>query len=414
MTTTVADVPEALRVDFDIYDPSLAHPVDRLNEEVQRLAEIGPVVWSETHGGHWIVTRYAEAQDVLRNPEQFSSWPGFLEAHESIRVIPMEIDPPDHAGFRQALQSLFSPTRMRELETQIRSIVGELLDGFAGAGEVEFVSAFARELPARVFLALMGWPIADAPMFSEASEAFLLGKPGASAEEADAAHVQGQIQLFNYFSGVVSSRRDQPGSDVTQSIMDTPVALSEGTRILTDVELYVLFFALLIAGMHTVRGSLSWSMIHLSSRPEERQRLVDDPSLIPTAVEELLRIETAVSVLRRATSDVELGGVTIKADDRLLVVLAAANRDSSEFAAPDELHIDRFPNRHLAFGSGVHRCIGSHLARIELRIALEEIHRRIPDYWVDPERETMSHSSQVRGVVTLPLRFTPEPSAAAG
>ena len=171
-----------------------------------------------------------------------------------------------------------------------------------------------------------------------------------------------------------------------------------------------MFFLLLIAGLHTVQGSLAWSVLHLSARPDERQRLIDDPALLPGAVEEMLRIESAVSMGRRVTRDTELGGVKLKAGDQLLVVLAGANRDGRQFNEPDEVRIDRAPNRHLAFGSGPHRCLGSHLARIELTIALEEIHRRIPDYRLDPGQPALSHASQVRGVVKLPILFTPEPA----
>ncbi|MBL7497771.1 cytochrome P450 [Frankia sp. CNm7] len=410
MTTTRAAIPDSLRVDFDIYDPALASPVDIMQEKMAELAARGPVTWSSAYGGHWIVTGYAEAHAVLRDHETFSSWPNNLALRDAgVPMIPLEIDPPDHAAFRHALQPLFAPTRMRALEAQIRGITGELIDGFAASGGAEFVSQFAHELPTRVFLALMGWPLHDAPMFTAATDAILLGEPGGTEEESNAARLRAQQQLFGYFAGVLADRRGAtgPAADVTAAIIDTPVPFRDGPRLLTDAELCNMFFLLLIAGLHTVQGSLAWSLIHLAARPEQRRRLLDDPGLIKEAVEELLRIEAAVAMGRRVTRDTSLGGVELAAGDQVLVLLAAANRDEREFSEPDEVRIDRSPNRHISFGAGVHRCLGSHLARVELRVALEELLRRIPDYRLDPDQPVVSHGSQVRGVVRLPIRFTP-------
>ena len=168
-----------------------------------------------------------------------------------------------------------------------------------------------------------------------------------------------------------------------------------------------MFFLLLIAGLHTVQGSLAWAIVHLAAHPEQRDRLIADPSLVPGAVEEILRIEAAVSMGRRATKDVDFGEVRMRDGDQVLVMLCGANRDSGEFERPDDVDVERFPNRHLSFGSGPHRCIGSHLARIELKIALEELHRRIPDYRPDPDDPPVVLPSQVRGFQSLPIRFTP-------
>ncbi|ADP81387.1 cytochrome P450 [Pseudofrankia inefficax] len=416
MTTIPAAVPDRLRVDFDIYDPALAAPVDVMQETMAGLAARGPVVWSSAYGGHWVVTGYAEAHSVLRDHETFSSWPNNLVLRDAgVPMIPLEIDPPDHTAFRHALQPLFAPTRMRALEDQIRTIAGDLIDGFASSGGAEFVAQFAHELPTRVFLALMGWPLDDAPMFTTATDAILLGVPGGTEEESNAARLQAQQQLFGYFANVVATRRggSSPDSDVTAAIIETPVPFADGPRQLTDAELCNMFFLLLVAGLHTVQGSLAWSLVHLAANPDQRQRLLDDPSLLKGAVEELLRIEAAVAMGRRVTRDTSLSDVELKAGDQVLVLLAAANRDEHEFDEPVEVRIDRSPNRHLSFGVGVHRCLGSHLARIELQVALEELLRRIPDYRLDPDRPVVSHGSQVRGVVQLPILFTPEPALAA-
>ncbi|MEE2061680.1 cytochrome P450 [Rhodococcus artemisiae] len=409
MTTTEQALPDELVVDFDIYDQTLAQPVDNVQQRVGELADKGPVVYSTAHGGHWIVTRYKEIHEVLRDPETFSSYPNNLVTGPGGmgKFIPIELDPPEHTGYRLAMQPLFSPNRMKALTEQIRSLINELIDEFAAAGEVEFISAFAHELPTRVFLALMDWPLDDAPLFTDATDTVLMGKPGLSEEENQQAQVAAGFEMFGYFHKMVQERRENPGDDITSTLIHTEVELEDGKRLLTDEELYRMFFLLLIAGLHTVQGSLAWSIIHLVNNPDQRAALIEDESLIPSAVEEILRIEAAVIPGRCATRDVELGGVRIKKGDQLILTLCSANRDADEFDDADELQLDRHPNRHLSFGGGPHRCLGSHLARVELSLALEEIHRRIPDYDLNAEDPPILHASQVRGCMRLPITFTP-------
>ncbi|MGX6511014.1 cytochrome P450 [Rhodococcus sp. SJ-2] len=409
MTITEQALPDDLVVDFDIYDQTLAQPVDNVQQRVAELASKGPVVYSTAHGGHWIVTRYKEIHEVLRDPETFSSYPNNLVTGPGGmgKFIPIELDPPEHTGYRLAMQPLFSPNRMKALSEQIRSLVNELIDEFAAEGKTEFISAFAHELPTRVFLALMDWPLEDAAVFTEATDTVLMGKPGLSEEENQQAQVAAGFEMFGYFHKMVQERRENPGEDITSTLIHTEVELQDGKRLLTDEELYRMFFLLLIAGLHTVQGSLAWAIIHLVNNPDQRAALIADDSLIPSAVEEILRIEAAVIPGRCATRDVELGGVQIKKGDQLILTLCSANRDADEFDDADDLQLDRHPNRHLSFGGGPHRCLGSHLARIELSIALEEIHRRIPDYDLIAEDPPVLHASQVRGCMRLPITFTP-------
>lgn len=408
---TVSNIPADLVVDFDVYDPTLAFPVDVFQEKAAELRARGPIVWSPHYGGHWIVTRYDEIFRILRDAETFSSYPNNLVDAGQGKFIPVEIDPPEHTQYRQALQPLFGPARMKDLEPKIRAIVNELIDGFAGKGEVEFVAEFAHALPTRVFLSLMGWPLEDAEQFSEWTDIALQGIPGASEEESARARAEAANNVFAYFGDFVNRVRNggEDPDSVTATIVNTPIHVDGVERLLDDDELRRMFFLLLIAGLHTVQGSLGWAMVHLANNPAQRQALVDDPGLIPDAVEEILRIEAAVSMGRRATRDVEMGGVRIEADDQLLLLLCSANRDEAEFENSDAFVIDRAPNRHLSFGAGPHRCLGSHLARIELTVAMEEIHRRIPDYALVENDPPLMHGTSVRGCVRLPLTFTPEP-----
>ncbi|MFT4394156.1 cytochrome P450 [Gordonia lacunae] len=408
MTTTERSR-EDVTVDFDVYDQSIAAPIDRFQERAAELAAKGPVVYSTAYGGHWIVTRYNEIHEVLRDAETFSSYPNNLVTNEAFgKFIPIELDPPEHTGYRKALQPLFGPARMKTLSDSIRVVVNDLLDGFAAKGEAEYISEFAHELPARIFLALMDWPIEDAPLFTEATDVVLFGKPGGTEEESLEARAVAGMQMLGYFQKMVDERRADPGEDVTSQLIHTEVEMEDGLRLLTDEELNRMFFLLLIAGLHTVQGSLAWAIVHLVNNPGQRQDIIDDPDAIPTAVEEILRIEAAVVPGRRATRDVELGGMTISAGEQLILMLCSANRDDAEFDEPDDLDLTRRPNRHLSFGGGAHRCLGSHLARIELTIALEEIHRRIPDYELVESDPPVFHASQVRGCVRMPIRFTPE------
>ncbi|MGV0834393.1 cytochrome P450 [Mycolicibacterium thermoresistibile] len=410
MPTDLASVPEELQVDFDIFDPTLAGSVDRLQEEVAKLAAIGPVVYSRAHGGHWVVTGYDEVHEALRDTSRFSSHPNDIATRSGAKTLPLELDPPEHTAYRQALQPLFSPRRMQALEPRIRTLVNELIDGFAKRGSAEYVSEFAHELPARVFLELLNLPLEDAPFFTELTTTFVVGKPGASEEESTQARFDALHRMMEYFKGVVEEHRSRPvvETDVISRIVHSTVQLNGETRQFTDEELQNMFNLLLVAGLHTVQGSLAWAVVHLSASPEQKESLTADPSKIPAAVEEVLRIEGAVSPGRRVIADTELGGIQMKAGDQLLLSLAAANRDRDEFSDPNDVQVQRQPNRHLSFGAGPHRCLGSHLARIELRIALEELHRRIPDYRPDPNGQALWHASQVRGVLQLPIVFTPE------
>ncbi|MGB3602264.1 cytochrome P450 [Gordonia sp. (in: high G+C Gram-positive bacteria)] len=407
--TAVQSSRDDVTVDFDVYDQALAAPVDNFQDHAARLAAVGPVVWSPHYGGHWIVTSYEEIHEVLRDAETFSSHPNNLVTNEAFgKFIPIELDPPEHTGYRKALQPLFGPARMKQLTEDIRAVVDELIDGFAAKGSAEFVSEFAHELPARVFLALMDWPVSDAPLFTEATDVVLFGKPGGTEQESLEARAIAGMQMLGYFQKMVDDRRATPGEDITSTLIHTEVELLDGKRLLTDEELNRMFFLLLIAGLHTVQGSLAWMIKHFVANPDQRRDVAEDPALIPSAVEEILRIEAAVVPGRRATRDTVLGGQEIAAGEQLILMLCAANRDSVEFDDPAVLDIERSPNRHLSFGGGAHRCLGSHLARIELAVAMEAIHARIPDYRFVESDPPVFHSSQVRGCARMPIEFTPE------
>lgn len=399
MTARVDEIPAELIVDFDITDPALSVPHERLAE----LRETTPLAYSPLHGGYWIVTRYDDSAEVLRNWQVFSNTQNQVPRLTHDPAIPVEIDPPEHKHYRDVLNRVFSPRRMKALEAPIRATARELIDAFAGRGECEFVAEFAHPLTSATFVSLMGWPTADAPKFETWTNDLLVGKPDGTPEEDAAVRQDANSAVFEYFATMVAKRDEPRSGDVMSVLFD---ARYNGERPLTDDELQRMLWLLMIGGLHTVRGVLSFGMLHFIRNPGQRQALLADPSLAGSAAEELLRIDAPVAAGRVVNKRVQMRGVTLEPGDMVLVMTSAASRDGREFPGPDEMRVDRAVNRHLAFGGGPHRCVGSHLARIELRTALEEIHRRIPDYAAAPGRPASFHHSQVRGVHSLPLVFT--------
>ncbi|KAA9156747.1 cytochrome P450 [Amycolatopsis acidicola] len=400
MPARTDEIPPELVVDFDITDPALAVPHERLAE----LQEKTPVAYSPLHGGYWIITRYDDAHDVLRNWEVFSSTQDQVPRLTTDQAIPVEIDPPEHKNYRDILNRVFSPRRMKALEDPIRARATELIDGFAERGECDFAAEFAHPITSATFVSLMGWPSEDAPKFEKWTNDLLVGKPDGTPEQDTAVRQAANTAVFEYFGKMVARRGEPRSEDVMSVLFDAQYA---GERRLTDDELHRLLWLLMIGGLHTVRGVLSFGMLHFIRNPAQRDALLADPALAGPAAEELLRLDAPVAIGRVVKQRVQLRGVTMEPGDMVLVMSSAAGRDGREFACPHEMRLDREVNRHLAFGAGVHRCVGSHLARLELRIALEEIHRRMPDYALAPGAEPSFHHSQVRGVESLPLVFTP-------
>jgi cytochrome P450 len=401
---TQRSIPPELVVDFDIHDDGLTPKVYERYAELRRTC---PVAWSNSHGGHWVVTRYADIHEVTHCPEIFSNQPVAIPPNlgQDQPLIPLEIDPPEHTSYRQILTPLFSPSRMQAQEPQIRSLVNDLIDGFAARGECDFIEEFARPLPTSVFLGLMGWPQEDAPQLVRWTYDVIEGKPGGTDEESNEVRTAAGLEIYTYFAELLDRCYEEPGDDIISQLTR---ATFDGERELSQFEILNIVFIVMIGGLHTVTGTLGNSIIYLAEHPEQRNRLVENPALTASAVEELLRWESIVAPGRRVTAPVEVNGVHMEPGDRVLLALGSAGRDPEEFASADEVILDRDPNRHLAFGSGPHRCLGSHLARVELNVALEELHRRLPDYELVPEEPPVLKLHQVKGVDRLKLRFTPE------
>jgi cytochrome P450 len=349
-----------------------------------------------------IIARHEDAQFALRNPDLFSSDMDAISIGNVRPLIPLQINQPDHVKYRRLLDPLFSPKQVALLEADVRDLTNRLIDEFAASGECEFHSAVAIPLPCTVFLRLLGLPYDDLDLFLEFKDN-IIRAPGRTEEEMNAVRAETGQRIYEYFDTVLDEREVERQDDLLSQFLDAEV----DDHRLTRHDILDICYLFLLAGLDTVTASLGCMVSYLAQHPDQRQQLVDDPSLVPGAVEELLRWETPVpGVPRVLTGDVEVAGEQLVAGERITVLLGSANIDHTEFPEPDNIDFARPANRHLAFGGGIHRCLGSHLARLELRVALEEMHRRIPDYRITPG-ETPKYTMGIRAVEYLPLTFTP-------
>ena len=349
-----------------------------------------------------LLVDHAEVMDALRDADLFSSDMDAVRLGNVRPLIPLQIDPPDHLKFRKLLDPLFSPREVGQLEPEVRRLTTELIDAFAGNGHVELNTAFAVPLPCTVFLALLGLPADDLPRFLRIKDG-IIRPPGMAGREADRIRRETAIEIYEYFEPVIEARRAEPRDDLISRFVAAEV---DGAR-LSNEDILDICFLFLIAGLDTVTATLTCSVAYLAQHPAHRDALAGDLSMVPAAVEELLRWESPVpGVACVCTRDAEVAGEQLAAGTRVTVLLGSANTDDAEFPDAGTVDFDREGNRHLAFGGGIHRCLGSHLARLELRVALEELHRRIPDYELEPGAE-LEYAEGLRSVEHLPLRFTP-------
>ena len=350
-----------------------------------------------------VVCRRAEIDETFRRSDLFSSNMSAVDLQNVRPLIPLQIDPPDHKNYRRVLDPLFSPKRMALLEEPITALANDLIDRFDGRDEIDFAADFSIPFPSQVFLTLLGLPQDELPKFLAMKDGIIrpdhvTGKD--RFHDVAVAHQRATaLSIYDYFDAVLDERAVEPRDDLLSTFLATEL---DG-RPLTRHEILDICFLFLIAGLDTVTASLDCFFAYLAEHPEQRRRLVEDPSLIPSAVEELLRWETPVmGVIRVATEDTELGGCPISAGQNVSVLLGSANTDDDEFGDGDEVRLDRDPNRHLAFGGGVHRCLGSHLARQELRVALRVWHSRIPDYSLAPGAQ-LQYTTGIRSVDRFPM-----------
>ena len=366
----------------------------------RRMHERCPVARAVLTGGP-VIGRYEDVMWALHSPEIFSSEMEMQMALGTERpMIPQQIDPPAQTRFRKLLDPRFSRKRMLQLEPEVRQLANELIDGFVERGACEFDREFAVPLPCQVFLHLTGLPPSELDRFLKLKDGII--RPGVTdPEEALARRKDSGQQIYAIFDELIDEVRAAPRDDLMSYLVHAEL---DGDK-LTREEILDISFLMLLAGLDTVTATLGCNIAYLAANPAQRQKLVREPSLIPGAVEELMRWETPVTAVPRlAKQDVTVRGVEIKAGEMVTLLLGAADVDAAEFEDPEHVDFSRPRNRHLAFGGGAHRCLGSHLARMELRVAMEEWHRRIPDYGIQ-EGETPRYSPGIREVQYLPLTW---------
>ncbi len=400
-----ADVASANPLD-DLFSPAAANDPQ---PAYARLRDECPVSRTQIEGldtGTVVVSRYADVMWALKHPEVFSSSAEAIDIGQQQSLIPLQMDPPEHAKYRRMLDPEFAPRHMAALESDARQLVNEIIDTFAAKGECDFHEDFATPLPSTIFLRLMQLPPGDLSTFLEWRDATI--RPDVEPGDLDgAARIRAETgkRITAYFEDAIADRRAQPDDGLLSRLVHGQV---DG-RPPTQDELLGMLHLLLLAGLDTVTATLDCMVAYLGTHPDRRDAIAADPTLAANAIEELLRTETPVQMVPRVVkTDFELGGVALKQGDFVTVAIGAANTDEREFTDALSVELDRAGNRHVAFGAGPHRCLGSHLARLELRVALEELHRRLPDYRVADGAE-LTYSPGIRQVDRLPIVFTPTP-----
>ena len=382
------------------------------HEAFRMLRQHAPVFWhKEANGpGFWAVTKYHDVVAVSRDPRTFSSakkgvftFDPVPEDLERMQLMMLNMDPPKHTKLRALVNKGFTPRMVAYLEPRLRARANDIIDAVATKGQCDFVSEVAAELPLQAIAELMGIPHADRHMvFNWTNRLIGFDDPEFQASWDDAKLAA--AEMYMYANQLAAERRNRPGDDLVSVLMNAEV---EGER-LTELEFDLFFVLLAVAGNETTRNLISGGLLALIEHPGQRARLLTNASLMPTAVEEMLRWVSAVIEFRRtAARDTELHGQKIREGDKVIIYYISANRDDEVFPEPDRFDIGRTPNDHLAFGIGEHFCLGSNLARLEIRVLFEELLRRLPDIELAGPVDRL-RSSLINGIKRMPVTFTPE------
>jgi cytochrome P450 len=410
----VSDAAQPEDTGFDDYDIFSAELRNCPHQRWARMQQECPVAHSDRFGGSWLVTRFDDIKAMTRDPELYSSRVSDVggpmpEAGKSgLFLPPITSDPPEHAGHRGVLLPFLVPAKVAGLEPFIREKAAALARALAGEGGGDAATGFAQQLAISVLTRLLDVPAEMAPRFIEWTVRLLRIGPLDQAARATVV-----TEMISYFDGLLQERAAAAGAGAVQSGMGDGDLITYLTRPREDgqplsrKQQIGSALVIMIAGADTTWSALSASLLHLGTHPEDRRRLREEPKLMSTAIEELLRAYAPVMLARVSTRDADLHGRHIPAGERMLFPLAAANRDPGVFEDPDQVRLDRRRNAHLTFGSGAHRCLGSPLARLEMRVALEEWLAAMPEFEViDPESIEWTGGT-VRGPETVPFRVLP-------
>jgi cytochrome P450 len=401
---------------FDLHDPAVAK--DGVPQRVySELREQCPIHRSDAHGGFWVASRYQDVERVIKDPETFASSLGVVipdptdaltpedrqrlfEAGKGLVGPPVAYDPPAHTPIRRALEPLFGPGVVRQREDYIRSVADHWIDSFIEAGECDAVTQFCAPVPAIVVLNWLGLDDEDWKIWSDiVLEQF--SRPGQYGPDISALDLEKILATLH-------GRRDNPTDDVLSAI--TQIRIDDEP--LNDFEMVTMVAQLVLAGLDTTTNATAGTLVELHRRPELRAELAGTPHddrLWVTAIEEFLRYTCPIQGFKRtARNDAEVGGNVVHPGERVLMLFASANFDEREFDRPYDIDIRRTSNRHMTFGRGIHRCLGSHLARLEVRVMVQQVLQRIPDYTIeDSKLEVHPDVAVAYGYESVPLYFTP-------
>ncbi len=394
LTERPAHVPPHLVVDFDFRDfPGTDQDV---HLAWKRLHDGPDIFWSPRIGGYWVATR-ADDIDVMQLDHQRFSYRNVSipPRTDMAPVAPLEYDPPEHGPLRAILSPAFGPKQVQDLNADLRKLSTELLDAIVPQGYCEFVDAYAKRLPIITFLRLVDLPLSDRTELLELTELSVRPK---SPEDQHKAY----SGLQNYIGRWVVERRQNPGKDLFSRMVNGNV----GDRPINEVELAGMMVNVIFGGLDTVASALSFTARCLAENPKVRQQLIDDPKLIPTAIEEFLRRFGIPNTARVVTRDFEYKGIQFREGEQILLSKTLHGLDERRFPDPLTINFHRASQANAAFGAGPHRCPGAQLARLEMTVFLEQWLRRIPNFWITPGATVRTGSGSVNGCFNLPLSWS--------
>ena len=394
---------EDLLTDYDIFDPEFVkNPYPGYSEIRESKC---PIAHTDRYQGSWLPTRYEDVVAIAQEFETFTSRQILVMppaegrnegAYAGVAAPPITSDPPDHHWHRRLILPIFSPQSVAKYEQGTRDLCNALIDEFIDKGTADAAADYAQHIPVRVIATMLGVPLEMEPEFTEWVRGVLENMTDKELR------MKSFFNIVEFFMGQVEDRRKNPReNDLITELMNAEV---EGKKVPIEYVLGVCQL-MLVAGIDTTWSAIGSCMWHMAQHPEHRKQLRENPDLWPTAIEELLRVYAPVTMARIVDHDTEFQGCPMKAGDRVLMAFPAANRDPRQFENPDEVILDRQNNRHVAFGSGIHRCAGSNLARLEVRVALQTWLERIPEFeLVDPNSVTWV-GGQVHGPRSCMVKF---------
>ncbi len=393
-------VPAHLMVDFDFFKipNDVSDPVQIWHQLVRDGAP--PIFYTPHNGGHWVFLKYDDIVEGYRNHEKFSTYQTPIPPIEPFPVVmPQGVDPPEHTVFRMLLAPMFTPLAVRRMTDGLQARAARMIDTFADRGECDFIADYAAKFPTSTFLELFGLPEERLPEFLALSEVFFRSTdPDARAQNLN--------DIYAVLEELFREKERNPGADIASTIVNARDA--EGNQH-KWIDILNCGFLLFVAGLDTVTNTMTYVWRYLATTPQARAEFrskLDDPQAFLLALEELMRINAVSNIYRRVTHDFEYKGIQFRRNDRVILSNTVANRDPSVFRNPQDIDLDRKINNHVTFGVGPHRCIGSHLAKREIMISMQEWLRRIPDFELAQDQDEGSvFGGSVMGFTSLKLRW---------